>query len=160
MLLNFSPIFASFSFFYLLFSFSNLFLQFFHWPPAFFFTGLKNYIGRIIEDVGQIFSPSISSYFLTFYLLFHFQFFPCWWERTYIGRILEDVGQPAFGHSEIAIWDQNDISAPRENFNGKYVNSSVSSHRSDLLYDWKGIYWLTFKANIIIILTIGNESAF
>ena len=38
----------------------------------------------------------------------------------------KDVGQPlAVGRrQDIAIWDQNDISAPRENFNGKCVNAS------------------------------------
>ena len=55
-----------------------------------------------------------------------------WWLRTYIGRTVADVGQQALGHAEIAIWDQNDISAPPANFNGKYVNSSY--HRMALIF--------------------------
>ena len=40
--------------------------------------------------------------------------------------------RPALGHAKIAIWDQNDISAPPRNFDGKYVNASYHRGGSDL----------------------------
>ena len=53
--------------------------------------------------------------------------------------------RPALGHAKIAIWDQNDISAPPRNFNGKYVNASYHRGRSDIPFRQKKIKIRSFN---------------